>query len=175
MANKKISALTSASTPLVGTEVLPIVQSGATVQVSVANLNTYAPAVSVYLSTDQTIASGSFVKVLLDTETFDTNNNFASSRFTPTVAGYYQVSACISFSATPGYSVVRVINAIYKNGALHKILADIPQQIYTIGGSVLIYCNGSSDYLELYGYCVATLPVFASGSTSTWFSAVLVK
>jgi hypothetical protein len=38
MADKKISALSSASTPLAGTEVLPIVQSGATVQVSVANL-----------------------------------------------------------------------------------------------------------------------------------------
>ena len=38
MANKKISALTGATTPLAGTETLPIVQSGATVQVSVANL-----------------------------------------------------------------------------------------------------------------------------------------
>ena len=38
MADKKISALTGATTPLGGTEVLPIVQSGATVKVSVANL-----------------------------------------------------------------------------------------------------------------------------------------
>jgi hypothetical protein len=38
MADKKISALTGASTPLAGTEVLPIVQSGSTVKVSVANL-----------------------------------------------------------------------------------------------------------------------------------------
>jgi hypothetical protein len=38
MADKKISALTGAATPLVGTEVLPIVQSGSTVKVSVANL-----------------------------------------------------------------------------------------------------------------------------------------
>ena len=38
MANSKISALTSATTPLAGTEVLPIVQSSATVKVSVANL-----------------------------------------------------------------------------------------------------------------------------------------
>jgi hypothetical protein len=38
MADTKISALTAASTPLAGTEVLPIVQSGATVKVSVANL-----------------------------------------------------------------------------------------------------------------------------------------
>jgi hypothetical protein len=40
MADKKISALTGATTPLVGTEVLPIVQSSTTRQVSVANLTT---------------------------------------------------------------------------------------------------------------------------------------
>lgn len=38
MADLKISALTSATTPLAGTEVLPIVQSSTTKQVSVANL-----------------------------------------------------------------------------------------------------------------------------------------
>jgi len=38
MADKKISALTGASTPLAGTEVLPIVQGGSTVKVSVDNL-----------------------------------------------------------------------------------------------------------------------------------------
>jgi hypothetical protein len=38
MADLKISALTASSTPLAGTEVLPIVQSGSTVKVSVANL-----------------------------------------------------------------------------------------------------------------------------------------
>jgi hypothetical protein len=38
MANSKISALTSATTPLAGTEILPIVQSGVTTNVTVANL-----------------------------------------------------------------------------------------------------------------------------------------
>jgi hypothetical protein len=38
MANSKISGLTAAITPLVGTSILPIVQSGVTKQVSVANL-----------------------------------------------------------------------------------------------------------------------------------------
>jgi hypothetical protein len=38
MADKKISQLTGATTPLAGTEVLPIVQGGSTVKVSVANL-----------------------------------------------------------------------------------------------------------------------------------------
>jgi len=40
MADKKISALTAATTPLAGTEVLPIVQSGATVKASIANVQT---------------------------------------------------------------------------------------------------------------------------------------
>lgn len=39
MADKKISALNSASLPLAGTEVLPIVQSGSTVKVAVSNLS----------------------------------------------------------------------------------------------------------------------------------------
>lgn len=38
MADAKISALTAATTPLAGSEVLPIVQSGTTKKVSVANL-----------------------------------------------------------------------------------------------------------------------------------------
>jgi len=38
MTNKKISALTGATTPLGGTELVPITQSGVTVNVSVANL-----------------------------------------------------------------------------------------------------------------------------------------
>jgi hypothetical protein len=38
MSDKKISALTGATTPLAGTEVLPIVQSGATVKVAVSDL-----------------------------------------------------------------------------------------------------------------------------------------
>jgi hypothetical protein len=38
MADKKISALDSATTPLAGTEVLPIVQGGSTVKVAVSNL-----------------------------------------------------------------------------------------------------------------------------------------
>jgi hypothetical protein len=57
MADKKISALTASTTPLAGTEVLPIVQSGATVQVSVANL-TAGRAIS---ATSVTASTGNFV------------------------------------------------------------------------------------------------------------------
>jgi hypothetical protein len=57
MADKKISALTASATPLAGTEVLPIVQSGSTVKVSVANLTAgrAVSASSLTASTDNVI------------------------------------------------------------------------------------------------------------------------
>ena len=57
MADKKISALTTASTPLAGTEVLPIVQSGATVKVAVSDL-TAGRAIS---ATQLTLTTGNVI------------------------------------------------------------------------------------------------------------------
>ena len=70
MADTKISALTAATTPLAGTEVLPIVQSSATKQVSIANVTagravsgasfavtgSSAPANGIYLSATNTVS-----------------------------------------------------------------------------------------------------------------------
>jgi len=57
MADKKISALTAATTPLVGTEVLPIVQSGSTVKVAVSDL-TAGRAISATSATLSNLTSG---------------------------------------------------------------------------------------------------------------------
>lgn len=82
MADKKISQLTAATTPLAGTEVLPIVQSGSTVKVSVADVTagravsvasvavtgSSAPANGVYLpaANNVAIATNSGEKVRVD-------------------------------------------------------------------------------------------------------------
>ena len=57
MADAKISALTASTTPLAGSEVLPIVQSGTTKQVSVANL-TAGRAIS---ATQLTLTTGNLI------------------------------------------------------------------------------------------------------------------
>jgi hypothetical protein len=57
MADTKISALPASTTPLAGTEVLPIVQSGVTKQVSVANL-TAGRAIS---ATQLTLTAGNLI------------------------------------------------------------------------------------------------------------------
>jgi hypothetical protein len=68
MADKKISALTAATTPLAGTEVLPIVQSGTTKQVSIANVTAgRAVAASSLTTTAGTSVLGTAASTLLAT------------------------------------------------------------------------------------------------------------
>ena len=94
MADSKISALPASTTPLAGTEVLPIVQSGATKQVSVANL-TVGRAIS---SLTSTVTSGAFINnstagtTSLDVESNSvTLANGATINF-PTFAGLIAVN-----------------------------------------------------------------------------------
>ena len=134
-----------------------------------------APAFSAYADGTQTISTTTFTKVLFPTEEFDTNNNFASSRFTPTVAGYYQVNSEILASST--VTVSRAFIQIYKNGSLFKNGNDIgvsASQRTTV--SCLIYCNGSSDYIETYCYVngSGTLGI-GTGPNDSYFQACLVR
>lgn len=134
-----------------------------------------APAFSAFASTNQSISSGVFTKVNLGTEDYDTNSNFASSRFTPTVAGYYRISAAIDVSnGVSGLS--RVILSIYKNGSTYKRLQDhASSTIYTASGSCEVYLNGSTDYVEAFAYVVASSPTLSSGGEYTWMQGSLSR
>ncbi len=137
-----------------------------------------APAFSAYASASQSFTTATFTKITLDTETFDTNNNFASSRFTPTVAGYYQVNGIARIQTTSG-TLIQV--AIYKNGtnytAGNLLNFAVGSNSNQITVSDLVYCNGSTDYIELYGYSDGTSPSFNFNSTANTskFSACLVR
>jgi len=72
MADKKISALTAASTPLAGTEVLPIVQSGSTVKVAVSDLTagrTFSALGMTLTSTDAGAAAAPTIDLYRDSAT----------------------------------------------------------------------------------------------------------
>jgi hypothetical protein len=136
---------------------MPLTLDGTTGIVEPTNA---APAFSVYQSTSQTgITGGVWTKMGLQTELFDTNSNFDSatnSRFTPTIAGYYW------FVGSVGTLTSAINNdvALYKNGSAANYGVAYP----TAGGgasprtqvSALIYLNGSTDYVELYGYASGT-------------------
>jgi len=149
MADLKISQLTSATTPLAGTELVPIVQSSTTKKVAVSAFTSYGPAFRAESASNQNINNGAWTKVTLGTETFDTNSNFASSTFTPTVAGYYQVNLLAQIN-TPNFpAAVR----LYKNGSGTTYNVG-GYQIAALNGTVslsdLVYMNGTTDYLEMY-------------------------
>ena len=113
------------------------------------------PAFSAKPSTNQTISHNTLTKVTLDTEEFDTNNNFASSTFTPTVAGYYNVigQVRIDFVATRQITFAGII---YKNGSNYFN----PEHSFQVGSggsftstaNAIVPMNGSTDTIELWVY-----------------------
>jgi len=92
MADQKISALTSASTPLAGSEVLPIVQSGVTKKVAVDNLT-----------------AGKDVAVKGLTATSTTDNN-VTVRCTGTSGGSSLIIRAGNGTTSSLYSYARFIN-----------------------------------------------------------------
>ena len=134
------------------------------------------PAFSAYLNSSvQTISNAVFTKVQMGTEEFDTASCYDTSnyRFTPNVAGYYQINALLYLD----YSVSQFTDGqvcIYKNGSAAKRGVQASYGGYGMGAiSVLIYMNGSTDYLECYTYMAGgSGPQIYGGSTpsqiSTW-------
>jgi hypothetical protein len=124
--------------------------------------------------TASSLSSGTNTKILFDTKEFDTNNNFASSRFTPTVAGYYQISSSVAFSnaTSSGYSAL----TIFKNGSAYKTGCSYASSSNSPEGFVssVVYCNGSTDYVEIYGYVNSGITT-GTGINYAWFNGVMVR
>jgi len=135
------------------------------------------PAFGARASGNQSITTGTWTKINLTNEQFDTNNNFASSRFTPTVAGYYQINGATRINGT---SMTLLGVAIYFNGTERCVTAfPIPSSTnqFQIQTNSLIYFNGSTDYVELYGLTFATSPSFDDGGgfNTSLFNGSLVR
>lgn len=142
-----------------------------------ATLATDGPSFSAYPSVSTTLPANTDTKITFDVEVFDTNNCFANSRFTPNVAGYYQVNACASMNFWNGiiYSVL-----IYKNGSTYQYgQTAYPQTVGGVRASIssIVYCNGTTDYIEIYGwqFSQSSNNVVGASQVSTWFNAALVR
>lgn len=150
------------------------------------NVVTDAPAFHAYQSTQQTgIANLTFTKVNLQTEDFDLTSDFDTSlsRFTPSVAGYYQINATaqgVNAALSAGSSFL----CIYKNGSRHReslintaTTSGIARTFPSVSG--LVYANGTTDYFELYVYADGMPSTYSLNSATathrTTFSAVLVR
>jgi hypothetical protein len=143
-----------------------------------ANVVGNGPAFSAYQNATTTINNSTATKIALQLEEFDTASAFDSTtnyRFTPQVAGYYQVNGTVNFAASA--TGFRFIN-IYKNGSSVKSGQN------SVGGSInftqivvsaLVYLNGSTDYIELYGNQNSGGALATSGNSDVYFQASMVR
>jgi hypothetical protein len=133
------------------------------------------PAFSAQSSATTSISDSTFTKITYGTEDFDTNSNFASSTFTPTVAGYYQINANLRWGTA--FAATQQAILIYKNGS-----------VWNRGGgggtaglfgyltvSTLVYCNGTTDYIEVYAFQNSGSSVTNDNSSWAKFSGCLVR
>ena len=155
-------SITIAAPAVSGTNTLTLPASTGTVMVN-------GPAFSAYQSSAQTPSANTFTKILFQTEEFDTNNNFASSTFTPTVAGYYQINLTATSSA-----LNLALITIYKNGSIYKNVGQTNGTPYGASVSCLIYCNGSTDYIEGYIYISTSTATLATIQT-TYINGAMVR
>lgn len=108
------------------------------------------PAFSAVKAVAQSL-SGTPAKVNYATEEFDTNSCYdaTTSRFTPNVPGYYQINAAWGSSGSNSGNSI----AVRKNGVEYKVgnYTSTVQNLAVVTVSAIVYLNGSTDYVEIYG------------------------
>jgi len=108
-------------------------------------------------------------KVPLNAVSFDTAScwNAANLRFVPNRAGYYMVTARVRRS-----SAGTLIVGVYRSGSFGLAVGDdIPSVALASSGSALMFCNGSTDYIEMYCYSAATI-AYTTGLFDTYMTIV---
>jgi len=138
-----------------------------------SNVAGTGPVFRAYSTVTQTgVAASTQTKVLFPTEEFDIGGNFASSRFTAPIDGYYHFSASVHIVGAQGLPQT----TLYVNGAI-KVYGNI-QQVSTNDNvsptlSATVYLN-AGDYAEVYTYSTNASSFFGNASL-TWFSGFLVR
>ena len=163
MADKKISALTSATTPLAGTEVLPIVQGGATVKVPVSDL-TAGRAVS---ATQLTLTTGNLIvssgkgidfSATPGTGTSELLADYEEGTWTPNVRGD------ATFTNQIG-RYTKVGNLVTVSGRMTILLINSGDAYLIAGLPFTVADNGVQSSIVLNAWsALQTTPVYAVGN-----------
>jgi hypothetical protein len=110
-----------------------------------------SPVFIAYASVAQSMANNAFTKIICNVEDVDSANCYSTStgRFTPTEAGYYQISGGVQTASNGGTMAL-----VYKNGSEYARGSFPNSATVGVAGSIstLVYMNGTSDYVELYGF-----------------------
>jgi hypothetical protein len=108
------------------------------------------------------LTSGTWTKVLFNNEDVDIGNCFASSTYTPDVAGWYRISAGVHIQSTTANEVRSSTIGIYKNGANVNTIGENSHgttaylTVHQPNGSAIVYANGSTDTFEIWARGITT-------------------
>jgi hypothetical protein len=163
------------STTATGTGSVVLATSPTVTGLTFTSAASAAPAFSAYNNSGTTMSNGAYVKVTFDSEYFDTNSNFASSRFTPTVAGYYQINTNFVYLGT---AVTQTVCGLYKNGALFTYsnhFGTTANTASSINLSTIVYANGTTDYFEIYCYMTGTGTLSVQNGQQSYFNAAMIR
>jgi hypothetical protein len=136
------------------------------------------PSFKAYIGTSQTLSAATWTKLAFNTEEWDTDSNYDTTtyRFTPTTAGKYSVDLSCFMYDGPEYRL-----ALWKNGAEAAFMdikddTSVQDKNPNLQGSTSISMNGSTDYIEAYGFMRAggTRRV-DGGATGNWFTATWMR
>jgi hypothetical protein len=95
------------------------------------------------------VANSTWTKVTFGAEESDTASCYASNRFTPTVAGYYQLNAAAQYQGTTTAALFGI--AISKNGSFTSQGVGLETTLYARSlVSDILYLNGTTDYVEIF-------------------------
>jgi hypothetical protein len=163
MADLKISALTGATTPLAGTEVLPIVQSGVTVKVASDNLtvkNLRSNATSGILQVAGPAAASIRVVTVPDANwtaaRTDAAQTFTGDQTLSTGNLIVSNGKGIDFSATPGTGTSELLND-YEEGTCSLAISDGSISSTTTSCTYTKIGRQISVQIELYNVNVSAL------------------
>ena len=133
------------------------------------------PAFKAHNATSQSYVGATINLVQLPTEDYDPFNYFNANRFTPLKAGWYQITGAINPKLSGG--LTSAVAYIYKNGVSQK-RADfytgtaIVNVSVTIEVTDLVFLNGTTDYIELWGFMNGSGTGTFYGLDATWGSSL---
>lgn len=141
-----------------------------------ANVAGNGPAFLARITSNQNgVVAPTYTKVTFNNEIFDTAGCFdptTNYRFTPNVAGYYEINLSIGFG---GNNTAQGNAMIYKNGAeIERKWMQGSGYGYSLSVSALVYMNGTTDYLEAYVQVTGLTETVNSGTYSS-FSGYLAR
>jgi len=130
------------------------------------------PLFRAYKNATQNISTSTDTIVSFQVEQHDTNNNFSSNEFTPSVAGYYMLTASVGLTLVADELSVQ----IQKNAAAYDFSERSSEPSYRTRLTTLMYMNGSTDSARVVARHIEGVSrIIDDNASVTSFSGCLIR